>query len=648
LATIAEQISKINNEKQAQRSAFTAQGINMTNVPFVEYHTKIPQLGGGTVVPPEPIEPLDPIEVYNDTRPSDWLKMPAVNQNEIYLLFHLSSPAENLVAFTVACTGSYTVQYGTVNSSVQFVPSGSVSIVSGNICSMSFSYNDWPSNVTSSGIRQVMIKISGTDITSFTPSTYLARNYTGFAAWNIVEFKGNLPSCTYLVVGAASLQMALNKLRYFSLEGNNQIDSFSRTFQSCSSLVSIPQLYTGYNAINFSYMFYGCYSLTSIPQLDTSLGTNFSNMFVSCSSLSAIPPLDTGNNTNFSNMFNGCSLLQAIPQLNTGSGTDFSNMFYRCLSLQSIPLLDTGLGTNFSNMFTACSSLQAIPQLDTNKGINFSSMFNNCPSLQTIPPLNTGSGTDFNNMFANCSSLQAIPQLNTRNSTTFYSMFQNCYSLITIPLLDCTRCRNFSYMFYGCYSLTSVPQLDISHATIDSMNNMFTNCYSLTTIPLLDTSNCLDLSYMFNGCISLRSIPQLNTDSCTNFNYMFNGCYSLMTIPQLNTSWGNNFNNMFANCYSLTSLIIYISELFNATTPFTNCYSLTSLKFIGGEVRTTWPAALSLQYSSMTATAIEEFFNTLPTITISRAITLTNTPAALTLTAAQRAIATNKNWTLVL
>jgi len=203
-------------------------------------------------------------------------------------------------------------------------------------------------------------------------------------------------------------------------------------------------------------------------------------------------------------------------------------------------------------------------------------------------------------------------------------------------------------MFYGCYSLTSVPQLDISHATIDSMNNMFTNCYSLTTIPLLDTSNCLDLSYMFNGCISLRSIPQLNTDSCTNFNYMFNGCYSLMTIPQLNTSWGNNFNNMFANCYSLTSLIIYISELFNATTPFTNCYSLTSLKFIGGEVRTTWPAALSLQYSSMTATAIEEFFNTLPTITISRAITLTNTPAALTLTAAQRAIATDKNWTLVL
>ena len=54
-------------------------------------------------------EPLDPVEVYNTTRPSDWLSMPTPADNEMYLLFHIPDGFSSLLAFTVTCTGNYTV-----------------------------------------------------------------------------------------------------------------------------------------------------------------------------------------------------------------------------------------------------------------------------------------------------------------------------------------------------------------------------------------------------------------------------------------------------------------------------------------------------------------------------------------------------------
>ena len=475
--------------------------------------------GGGSTS-----EPLDPVEVYNTTRPSDWLPMPTPADNEMYLLFHIPDGVSSLLAFTVTCTGNYTVALGTVSGG-SFVASSSVDIASGSKYETELFADDY-GNLTSDGHKQVMVKVSGTDILTWAPSTHSKKTSpSDFAGWNIVEIACRIPSGTSVACGSSTANSALRKLRYFAWYGNNAATNTGNMFSYCNSLTAIPQMDTS-AVTNMSSMFNGCVSLTAIPQLDTSAVTNMSSMFSSCGSLTAIPQLDTSAVTNMSNMFSYCDSLTAIPQLDTSAATDMGNMFYYCYSLTTIPQLDTSAATNTGNMFRSCDSLTAIPQLDTSAVTNMSSMFN------------------------------------------------------------------------GCVSLTAIPQLDTSAVT--NMSNMFSYCYSLTAIPQLDTSAVTNMSNMFSYCYSLTAIPQLDTSAVTNMNSMF-----------------------------------YY------------CNSLTAITFNGSVTR--WAgSAVSLQDCSLSHAAIVAFFNSLPTITSAKTITLTGNPGVSELTSAEKAIATGKGWTLTL
>ena len=80
---------------------------------------------------------------------------------------------------------------------------------------------------------------------------------------------------------------------------------------------------------------------------------------------------------------------------------------------------------------------------------------------------------------------------------------------------------------------------------------------------------------------------------------------------------------------------------------FNNCYSLTSILLVS--TITGWSGyAISIKDCSMTHDAIIAFFNSLPTITSSKAITLTGNPGVKELTTTEKAIATGKRWTLTL
>ena len=116
----------------------------------------------------------------------------------------------------------------------------------------------------------------------------------------------------------------------------------------------------------------------------------------------------------------------------------------------------------------------------------------------------------------------------------------------------------------------------------------------------------------------------MDTSAVTNMSYMFNNCYSLTAIPALDTSAVTNMSNMFRYCYALTSI-----ALDNTVTGWAGC-------------------AVSLQDCSLSHAAIVAFFNSLPTITSAKAITLTGNPGLSELTDAEKAIATGKGWTLTL
>ena len=287
------------------------------------------------------------------------------------------------------------------------------------------------------------------------------------------------------------------------------------------------------------------------------------------------------------------------------------------------------------------SMLEQFSFIGTNVITNWTSMFDSCTSLQSIPLLYTTSGTNFNNMFISCYSLLTIPLINTSNATTMVGMFLNCYSLRSVPLLNTSKCTSFQYTFKYCQSLLTIPLIDTSKAT--TVFGMFTFCYSLIAIPLINTSNATLFNEMFMQCLSLQAIPLLDLGKAQNCSSMFNNATSLKTIPLLNIASVTNVVNMFMNCYSLQALPLLntsgVVTLFFSSM-MGNCRSLSKAAFVGSKV------SISYQNCKLSAAALVEIFENLASGVSGQTITISGNWGAPLLTPEQRAIATDKGWTI--
>lgn len=204
------------------------------------------------------------------------------------------------------------------------------------------------------------------------------------------------------------------------------------------------------------------------------------------------------------------------------------------------------------------------------------------------------SDVDFSGLFEGCYSLLTIPQINTYTRKFLPRMFKYCYSLLTIPQLNTSNIINFSNMFEGCYSLLTIPQLDVSAG--ENFYFMFGSCYSLQILPQLATFSGKSFGYMFVGCRSLQTISHLYPSTATNLLYVFSGCFSLQHIDISPTSW-----------------------IFNNSISFGDVKYLSKASILG-------------------------IFNNLPSL--SGAIISIHTNTNNKLTATEKAIATNKGWTV--
>lgn len=203
-------------------------------------------------------------------------------------------------------------------------------------------------------------------------------------------------------------------------------------------------------------------------------------------------------------------------------------------------------------------------------------------------------GTNFSGMFAYLTSAYTFDE----ETSDSYMLYINRPNFTTIPLIDTSKGIDFSSMFACCAMLTTIPQLN--------------------------TSNGKDFNYMFNGCTNLTTIPLINTSNGTSFNYMFYKCTSLTTLPQLNVSKGTSFNYMFGS--STTN----------------SCTSLTTISFVENCIG----ANISFKYcDALSHDSLISILNGLKTVTSTRTCTLGATNLAK-LTDEEKAIATQKNWTL--
>ena len=161
----------------------------------------------------------------------------------------------------------------------------------------------------------------------------------------------------------------------------------------------------------------------------------------------------------------------------------------------------------------------------------------------------------------------------TSDVTDMTKMFYDCSSLTSMPLLDTSKVTSMSSMFYGCSSLTSVPMFDTSKVT--SMYNMLSGCSSLTSVPLFDTRNVTSMSSMFSGCSSLTSVPMFDTRDVRDMGSMFYDCSSLETIHMINI--GANLDISSSTKFTREALLEIIGNLKTVTTTKTLKMGATNL-----------------------------------------------------------------------
>ena len=236
-----------------------------------------------------------------------------------------------------------------------------------------------------------------------------------------------------------------------------------------------------------------------------------------------------------------------------------------------------------------------------------------------VPDLNTNKVKDFSYAFA-YSSISKFPNWNFSNAENISYLLSQCKSLNTDIVINNLSKLRVDYCLNGICQQNAVKSITLNDLNPDiaySLDQAFFDCGWLTSISLNTTTGVpmkvKSMSETFNYCSQLKTLPLMDLTQCTMFSII--GCNALESIPAYDLSNITSIN--ISNLYNLAE--------FHATGMKVSFNISSSTKF--------------------TREALVEILNNLATITTTQTLTMGATNLAK-LTDEDKAIATNKGWTL--
>jgi hypothetical protein len=253
-----------------------------------------------------------------------------------------------------------------------------------------------------------------------------------------------------------------------------------------------------------------------------------------------------------------------------------------------------------------------------------------------MPTSKTGLTGSNISVFNECNSLESVTLPPTMNSvTTMADFFRNCNSLksVTLPT-SVSACTIFSNMFDGCSSIQTIVMPATVSASTTTLAGAFQRCFALKTLTLPTTqmSSVNTISGMLYGCGNLTTINNLNRIGSTT------------ATPSVTGNLGQSTSSA-----SYASLITSLSfscpfsafSFFGTTTIKNKLNSLRLLNTGAGQYAAGSPH-INISYNDLSATALNQVFTDLPTLS-GKTINITGCTGAATCT---RSIATAKGWTV--
>ena len=436
-------------------------------------------------------------------------------------------------------------------------------------------------------------------------------------------------------------------------------------FQNCASLqnINIPDKVTTIP----QYCFDGCDSLSKVV-LPKNLTTINGYAFQNCTGLyDFIIPDEIDSLMIKSYAFSKCQGLDnetvsKLAQLAKGTIYDyaFANLtgitevttncvydyyFKGCTNLKKLTVLNPlGNGGFGAYIVSDCTNIKEVVLPDKATIIN-ANMFNGRSSLTTVN-IPTSTITIDNNAFAGTSINNIV--LPSGLKTIGNYAFQNCTSLVNVAVDENTSYVLNTYAFSGCTSLTNESANNImQHYSTGSTIGayIFNECTNLTDVEVTRFSS--NMFYKCTNLIKAKSLQAYKTG-----NEVFYNCTKLQEvyIADGTTTIGNR---IFYGCTSLKTVYLPSSittatnsSLTSTSSSYYTFYNCTSLEDV--QLGQNWNMSLRLNVSNnLTVDSMIAMFNSLKDLTGDTAKTLTLGETNLAkLTDEQKAIATNKNWTL--
>ena len=403
--------------------------------------------------------------------------------------------------------------------------------------------------------------------------------------------------------------------------------------------ISIPNKITTIS----QYCFDGCSSLSKVT-LPKGLTTISQYAFQNCTRLyDLVIPDDVGSLSIQGYAFSGCQGLDndIVTKLATKINTPVYN--YTFAKLTGITEVTTAYVYNY--FFSGCTNLKKVTILNTlSDGGCGSYVFNGCTNLREVVLPNNIRKIGAN-MFNGNSNLSIVNFPNTITEIG-ESAFRHCTKLLNLDIPeDSSFSINGSYVFASTGITNDCAKNIISHANRIG-NYVFQSCNSLTDVEVPIFS-----SYMFNNCTNLKSAISTQAMNTTG-DEIFYGCTALerAKIADGTTTIGYC---IFDGCKALK--YVYLpssittatnSNLTTTSSSYYAFYNCTALEDV--QLGQDWNMSLRLNVSNnLTVDSMVAMFNSLKDLTGETAKTLTLGSTNLAkLTAEQKAIATNKNWTL--
>lgn len=233
----------------------------------------------------------DPREVYQGTRPAEWLRLPdydKITDNTAYFLLALYPSGKNNICIAFRASGSCTITAGTVSNG-EFVPFENDDIVTvagkGNkyaFAERTFNFADY-NTVMSDGTKQIVVKVNTTDTLkrlTFSGSEWLDNRgvldiiLKAINSEDHINFSQNAKQqgCLYFYTFGKGIPMSLKHVKY--------IATASGEAKAIASLY-MPQLVKiigTFKVESNNEVFRDCNNLREVT-CDISTATSFSNPF---------------------------------------------------------------------------------------------------------------------------------------------------------------------------------------------------------------------------------------------------------------------------------------------------------------------------------------------------------------------------------